>query len=147
MAVYISRALAGGDAGVPDGPPSSSFIDVGAEHWAYRYVEYAASRNVVGGYLAGDYRPDVPVDRGQMAVFVARATVDPTGDEGLEDFEAPAVPTFVDVPTQFWAYIHVEYCLSQGIVQGYLDGLYHPDTAVARDQMAVYITRGFELPM
>jgi hypothetical protein len=33
------------------------------------------------------------------------------------------------------------------VVQGYDDGLYHPDAAVARDQMAMYVARAFRLPM
>jgi len=84
MAVFISRALAGGDAGVPDGPVTPTFSDVPTGHWAYKYVEYAYSNHVVGGYGDG-YHPAAVVDRGQMAVFVARAMVDPIGDEGLAD--------------------------------------------------------------
>ncbi len=147
MAVYIARALAGGDAGVPEGPASPSFPDVPDGHWAYKYVEYAVSRNIVAGYFEGDYRPDVELDRGQMAVFIARSIVDPTGEEGLADYHRPVVPTFLDVPTQFWAYTHIEYCAEQGVVQGYPDGSYLPDIIVGRDQMAVYITRAFDLPM
>jgi Tol biopolymer transport system component len=52
MAVYVARALAGGDAQVPTGPEAASFTDVGTDHWAYRYIEYVASdeANVVQGY-------------------------------------------------------------------------------------------------
>jgi hypothetical protein len=32
-----------------------------------------------------------------------------------------------------------------GVVQGYLDGNYHPADIVTRDQMAVYVARAFEL--
>ncbi len=47
--------------------------------------------------------------------------------------------------TDFWAYRHVEYCVENGVVSGYLDGLYHPEIVVTRDQMAVYVARAFEL--
>ena len=47
----------------------------------------------------------------------------------------------------FWAYKHIEYCVENGVVQGYDDGLYRPDRDVTRDQMAVYIVRAFELAM
>jgi hypothetical protein len=41
MAVYISRALAGGDAGMPANPTTVSFPDdVPADHWAYRYPPF-----------------------------------------------------------------------------------------------------------
>ena len=143
MAVYLARALAGGDASVPTSPATVTFSDVPADHWAYRYVEYAALENVVGGYGDGTYRPDLVTDRGQMAVYIARAMVAPNGDAGLPDPGSTA--TFTDVPSGAWNFAHVEYCAGQGVVQGYLDGTYRPDDPVTRDQMAVYVTRAFGL--
>ena len=54
-------------------------------------------------------------------------------------------PTFPDVPDTFWAYRHIEYCVENGVVQGYDDGYYHPEITVTRDQMAVYVARAFGL--
>ncbi len=143
MAVYISRAVAGGDEHVPPGPPEPTFWDVGAEHWAFDCVEYAAGQNVVEGYEDGTYHPDEQVNRSQMAVYVARALVAPEGEAGLADY-VPADPRdFPDVPTDHWAYTHIEYCVGNGVVSGYLDGLYHPEIVVTRDQMAAYISRAF----
>ena len=79
MAVFVARGIAGGDGNVPDGPVTPSFSDVPTIHWAYKYVEYARSHGVVGGYSDGTYRPIVPVTRDQMAVFVYRAFLQPTG--------------------------------------------------------------------
>ncbi len=145
MAVYISRALAGGDEYVPDFTDTPTFPDVGDEHWALDYVEYAVSQNVVAGYDDGSYHPEYEVTRDQMAVYVARALVAPTGEAALADY-VPADPrNFPDVPTNHWAYTHVEYCVENGVVAGYLDGLYHPEIVVTRDQMAVYVARAFGL--
>jgi hypothetical protein len=148
MAVYMARALADGDAHVPTGPAEPTFSDVLTDHWAYKYVEYACDQNVVVGYPDGTYRPDNPVDRGQMAVYVARAMVAPAGDEGIPD--PPTEPTFSDVTGAnewSWCYPHVEYVASEGVVGGYADGTYRPAVTVTRDQMAVYVTRAFRLPM
>jgi hypothetical protein len=145
MAVYISRALAGGDENVPDFTDTPTFPDVGDTHWALKYVEYAVSCSVVGGYLDGTYHPEYPVTRDQMAVYVARSICDPTGEDGLADY-VPADPrNFPDVSSGFWSYKHVEYCVENGVVSGYLDGLYHPEVVVTRDQMAVYVARAFGL--
>ena len=143
MAVYISRALAGGDGSIPDPPDTPSFSDVPTNHWAYKHIEYAVSQNVVKGYTDGTYLPSVTVDRGTMAVYVARAMVAPGGDGAVPDPVPPA--TFPDVPDSFWSYKQVEYCVSQSVVSGYDDGLYHPERVVTRDQMAVYIARAFGL--
>jgi hypothetical protein len=144
MAVYIARALAGGDANVPTDYTTPSFTDVPTTNWAFNYIEYAAELNVVRGYDAGDYKPLLPVDRGTMAVYIARSIVTPIGDDS--SLPRPIVPTFTDVPTQYWSYADVEYCFSQGVVHGYGDGLYYPDVVVSRDQMAVYICSAFDLP-
>jgi PKD repeat protein len=152
MAVYISRALAGGDGNVqvPSGVVEATFTDVLADHWAYRYIEYCAGAEIVQGYPDGAYHPDETVNRGQMAVYVARSVATPTGDAGVPDVPAGTPPTFSDVTADNeWAWCHkyVEYCATADIVQGYWDGTYRPGEAVTRDQMAVYIQRAFELPM
>jgi allophanate hydrolase subunit 2 len=150
MAVYISRALTGGDSNVPPGPPTATFPDVPTSYWAYRYVEYTVSKQIVKGYPGvqgqpAQYRPSLDVTRDQMAVFVARAIVDPTGDDGLSGYQPPEVATFADVAIGSWAYQYVEYIASQSITRGYPEGLYHPEFKCTRDQMAVYVSRAFEL--
>jgi hypothetical protein len=146
MAVFVSRALAGGDSHVPSGPLTASFTDVLTTHWAYKYVEYAKSAEVVAGYPDGTYRPTQPVDRGQMAVYIARAVA---GGDGAVP-PAPETPTFTDVTpatTWAWAQKYVEYTVARGVVGGYPDGTYRPAVVCTRDQMAVFVTRAFALPM
>jgi hypothetical protein len=137
MAAYISRALCDGDANVPDGPTGATFNDVPTDHWAYNYVEYCVSEQIVAGYDPVTYAPTITVTRDQMAVYIARALAG--GESGVP--YGPIIPHFYDVTGGHWAYKHVEYCYDQGVVQGYEDGLYHPEYAVTRDQMAVYIAR------
>jgi 5'-nucleotidase/UDP-sugar diphosphatase len=54
-------------------PDTPSFTDVAADHWAYRYIEYAAAHGIVQGYGDASYRPALPVTRDQMAMYIARA--------------------------------------------------------------------------
>jgi hypothetical protein len=147
MAVYISRALAGGDAAVPVGPSTATFSDVATDYWAFKYVEYAVSKGVVKGYSDGTYKPTDEVTRDQMSVFVARAIATPTAGADLVNYTPPATATFPDVPTTFWAYKYVEYIAqpSIAVTKGYPDGDYHPEYVCTRDQMAVYVARAFSL--
>jgi len=147
MAAYVSRALAGGDDGVPDFADTPTFPDVDADHWALDYVEYAVQQAVVAGHADGNYYPEYEVTRDQMAVYVARAMVAPTGEAALADYEPSDPRNFPDVDLEFWAYRHVEYCVEHGVVQGYEDGHYYPDVVVTRAHMAVYIARAFDLPI
>ena len=138
MAVFIARAVADGDANVPDGPMTPSFPDVPRDYWAYKYIEFCKAKNIVQGYFDG-YRPETIVSRDQMAVFIARAFV--CGDANVPD--GPETPTFNDVSTDFWAYKYIEFLVSNNIVKGYWDNTYRPDLQVTRDQMAVFIYRAF----
>jgi len=140
MAVYTARALAGGGTQVPSGPSQASFSDVPAGYWAYDAIEYAAARGVVQGYLDGSYAPTRTVDRGAMAVFVARALA---GGESRVPQPASATPAFTDVAQDYWSWKHISYLKQTAVVAGYADGSYHPDEAVTRDMMAAYLARAF----
>ena len=152
MAIYVARALAGGDGNVPPGPPTPSFLDVPATDICYKYIEYAHGSEVVSGYPDGLYHPEYEVDRGQMAVFIARAMADPVGEPGLVGYVPPVTPTFADVtpdpldPYQV-CYKYVEYIADdrRNVTHGYPDGLYHPEYIVTRGLMAVYVARAFGL--
>jgi len=141
MAVYIARALAGGEAHVPEGPVQATFHDVPTTHWAFGHVEYCVANGVVGGYDPVTYAPAGIVTRDAMAVFVSRAIAG--GDDGVP--EGPAEATFDDVPTNHWAYRYVEYCVANGVATGYDPVTYAPAVSVTRDQMAVYVARAFGL--
>ena len=145
MAVFISRALVGGNEKVPTGPATPHFADVPIDYWAYDYIEYARYVGVVQGYSDGLYHSADAVDRGQMSAYIARAVAG--GDVKVPD--GPVIATFSDVPTNYWAYKYVEYIANptRAIAKGYPDGLYHPEYPCTRDQMAVYIQRAFKLPM
>jgi hypothetical protein len=152
MAVYVSRALVGGDAAVPTGPGEATFVDVpntgygegGTDpYWAYKYVEYCVAQGVVQGYDATHYRPEVVVTRDQMAVFIARAK----GWVHIGDDMASAPEVFSDVPAGFWCGAAIAACRDHGVVQGYGNGSYAPGSQVTRDQMAVYVARAFGLSL
>jgi len=150
MAIYIARALAGGDEQVPTGPAEATFPDVATDDVVYRYVEYAYANGIVQGYGDGLYHPERQVDRGQMAVFVARAIVRPTGEAGMAGYDPPQTPTFADVTEDVAdpysvCYPHVEYIAEQDVTHGYPDLLYHPERVVTRGLMAIYVARAFEL--
>lgn len=139
MAVFVSRAMAGGDENVPAGSGAAAFTDVPLGHWAYDHIDYAVAHGVVQGYGDGLYRPEREVDRGQMAVYVARAM----GWVSITDDMATAPELFPDVPAGFWAGTAIQACLEHHVVEGYDDGRYRPTATVTRDQMAAYIARAF----
>jgi hypothetical protein len=142
MAVYLARAVAGGEGNVPTGPEVATFSDVPTGYWAYRHVEYAVVQGIVQGYLDGSYRPSGQVNRGQMAAFIARAMAG--GEDSVPD-NGCTTPPFDDIACDYWSRKHIEYIKAAGVTVGYADGKYHPEYLVTREQMAVYIARAYGL--
>ncbi len=56
-------------------PPATGtrFGDVPANYWAARFIEQLATDGVTNGCGGGNYCPDQPITRGEMAVFLATA--------------------------------------------------------------------------
>jgi hypothetical protein len=139
MAVFMQRALE-----LPLEPPEdpSMFSDVPAGYWAVQQIEALARADVVQGFPGGNYQPELVIARDAMAVFVARGVAG--GDENVPS--GPSEATFPDVPTDYWAYKYIEFAVSENIVEGFPGGNYQPLLTVTRDQMAVFIYRGFVQP-
>jgi len=144
MAVFIARALRGGEENVPEPTGEPTFPDVPADYWAYKHIEYAYAFGVVQGYTTGLYGPTVPLTRDQMAVFIARALCG--GEDRVPDSPC-ATELFPDVPCDYWARRHIQYILFEGVTQGYPDGGYHPRQVCTRAEMAVFMSRAFRLSM
>jgi GH35 family endo-1,4-beta-xylanase len=89
---------------------ASSFSDVCPDHWAYVYVECLSSRNVLGGYQDGTFRPNNDITRGQLSKVVSNAA-------GFN--ETPSGQTFEDVPSSNTFYVYVERMYLHGVISGY----------------------------
>ena len=136
VASAVARAKAGGDAAVPQ-PSTTSFGDVPTDYWAYKYVEYCyvTLNKAMDGIKT--FHPDDFSKRDVLAVALARADA---GSEAAVP-AGPAAPSFTDVPTDYWAYKHIEYLKSKDIVAGYQDGTFRPDTISQRWTIAVALAR------
>jgi hypothetical protein len=56
---------------VSDAPGVATFADVPASHPFFRFVEALAASGITSGCGGGNYCPDAPLTRGQMAVFLS----------------------------------------------------------------------------
>ncbi|HUU53887.1 MAG TPA: S-layer homology domain-containing protein [Armatimonadota bacterium] len=125
--------------------PNTGCGESGTEpYWAYKYVEYAVDAGVIAGYDDDLCHPEWEVTRGQMAAFMARAMCG--GDQYVPS--PSGAPRFPDVTEteNAWCYPYVEYIAAEEVTLGYPDGLYYPQIACSRDQMAAYLCRAFGLP-
>ncbi|MDE2753766.1 MAG: S-layer homology domain-containing protein [Gemmatimonadota bacterium] len=138
VVVVMSTALAvagpvaahtGGFDDVPDG--------------AYYSVPVAAlsQQGVFAGTLCDDgFCPNDPIDRKTMAVWIVRV---------LDGQDPPAVTQtrFNDVDAAGFHAPFIERMVELGVTEGCGDGSgYCPDDPVTRAQMAVFLSRGYQLP-
>jgi hypothetical protein len=113
-----------------------SFADVPATSPFYRFVETLLHRGITAGCAAGQYCALDSTNREQMAVFALVAK------EGA-GYAPPAcaTPMFGDVPASSPFCRWIEELARRGVVSGCGGGLYCPQAAVSREQMAVFMLR------
>ncbi|MCU0290738.1 MAG: hypothetical protein MUF10_01925, partial [Thermoanaerobaculaceae bacterium] len=174
MAVFLSRAMAGGDDyvqvnGVVPGKGAydctdggaSLFADIAPTDWFCRHAHAILAAGVTTGCdpVAGLYCPSPAVSREIMAVFVARAMAggdanvpmalsDPSG-RAYDCNPAAENTFFTDVQASAWTCRHVHYLWATGVIAGCdsANHLYCPAPPVTRDQMAKFLTNGFALTL
>ncbi len=125
--------------GIPDAQddfPLGRFADARPGSFAFTFIENLARSGVTGGCGGGNYCPNNPVTRAQMAVFLER------GMRGSSFSPPPATGTrFLDVPANAFAAAFIEQLAADGITGGCGGGNYCPNNLVTRAQMAVFLLR------
>ncbi|MCS7291465.1 MAG: S-layer homology domain-containing protein [Gloeomargarita sp. SKYBB_i_bin120] len=115
--------------------PSFAFRDT-RNFWAENCIQQLASRNIIGGYADGTFRPDNPVTRAEFATMVSRAFLTGAGRTSMG---------FRDVPPSFWAYDAINQAASAGFMSGYPDGTFRPEQNISRVQVLVALSSGLNL--
>ena len=142
MAIFLLRGMHGGSFQPPT-VATSSFSDVPGGYWALTWIEQLVNEGVTGGCGVNParYCPTASVTRAQMAVFLLRAK------HGVAYVPPAATGRFTDVPTSYWAASWIEALADEGVTGGCTTtpAKFCPESAVTRDQMAVFLTRSFEL--
>ena len=144
MAVFLLKSKYSADY-VPPPATGTVFADVPASHGFAPWIENLAALGITGGCGGGNYCPDSPVTRGQMAVFLLKtkdgSTYDPPDCTGV----------FADVPctpgTGFSDFIEELYSrqITGGCSTNPLN--YCPTASNLRQQMAVFLVKTFGLKL
>lgn len=103
-------------------------------HWAYAYIDSLSQRNIITGYPDGTFRPEQTVTRAQFTAMVVRALQLPVRQ--TSDFPDTS---------GHWAAGQLATARLYGIIDGFPDGLAHPDEQVTRAQMAAMFVRALHL--
>jgi len=102
---------------------TNSYSDVPASKWFNNAISTLSNSGVLKGYPDGTFRPNAPITRAEFAAIATR-------------FYAAAGKTFTsDAFTDIaasWARNDVNYASSLGIVSGYPDGTFRPQSNITR---------------
>jgi uncharacterized repeat protein (TIGR02543 family) len=142
MAVFLLRGIHGSSYSPPAVGGSTGFSDVSTTYWAAAWIKQLAVEGITGGCGNGNYCPEVPVTRAQMAIFLLRS-------KHGASYTPPAVggsTGFGDVQPNYWAAAWIKQLVTEAITAGCGNGNYCPETPVTRAQMAVFLVRTFNLP-
>jgi hypothetical protein len=71
--IQLRTAMIGYHLQVSPPPGAATFNDVPTSHPFFQYIEALAASGITGGCGSGNYCPDNPLTRGQMAVFLSKA--------------------------------------------------------------------------
>lgn len=118
--------------------PSPTFSDVPAGHWALPFIEGIYAAQITRGCGTALYCPEQIITRGQMAVFLLRAS------QGALYTPPPATGLFADVPPSHPFAAWIEELYRRGITSGCGSGNFCPGSPVTRAQMAVFLLRALE---
>jgi len=136
MAVFIILAM--GESPAPCSP--QVFGDVPPSSFACGHINRLAQLGVVAGCGGGNYCPNDPVTRAQMAVFIVKARQ--IGDARWTPWARPT-PTFSDVPFGDLYQPYIERLVLEQVTEGCGPALYCPSMNITRGQMAVFIVKAF----
>ena len=112
--------------------PSYPFADLDIREWYHEYVDYVISNGLMNGYGDGIFGPDDDLSRAMLAEILFRL-------EG--SVPVNYLMQYDDVPAEEWYTEAVRWAASEGIVNGYGDGLYGPDDPITREQLAAILYR------
>ncbi|MFN2304402.1 MAG: InlB B-repeat-containing protein, partial [Anaerolineales bacterium] len=105
MAIFLLKGRYGSYYTPPPVGSSTGFNDVPNNHWAAPWIKQLAAEGITAGCGGGNYCPDAPVTRAQMAIFLLRAKYGSsfTPQEPSAPFNMIEDPSFETYsPNLFW---------------------------------------------
>ena len=110
----------------------NAFSDVSADKWYNNAVSTLSNMGVIGGYADGTFRPDAPISRAEFA----KIAVSFTQNTGSATYNY-----FTDVKTTDWFAPYVTAAKDAGLIEGYSDGSFKPESKITRAEACAIVNR------
>ena len=109
-------------------PVSEIFVDIAPDAWYKDAVQYAYDNGLMTGVSDAEFAPEATTTRAMIVSILARL-------EGVTSAQAAG---FADVNDEWYA-TAVNWAASVGVVNGYEDNTFRPNTAITREQLAAML--------
>ena len=108
---------------------SDLFIDIAPDAWYKDAVQYAYDNGLMTGVSATEFDPEATTTRAMIVSILAR----------LENVTTAQAAGFADVDDNDWYATAVNWAANVGVVNGYEDNTFRPNTAITREQLAAIL--------
>jgi len=108
---------------------SDLFIDIAPDAWYKDAIQYAYDQGLMTGVSATEFDPEATTTRAMIVSILARL-------EGVTTAQAAG---FADVDDNDWYATAVNWAANVGVVNGYEDNTFRPNTAITREQLAAIL--------
>ena len=126
VAVMVSKAV-----GLSGGKTKTPFKDVPSTSASSGYIKSAVDAGVLSGFTDGTFRPKQIVNRGEMAIFLAKAF----------KLTTESTTKFKDMSSSMASYSSVKKIVQAKITTGYSDSTFRPTQTLTRGQISAFLAR------
>jgi len=113
------------------GCPSANMTDVPESAWFHTFVDYVLEHGLMSGTSGTTFSPEGTVTRAMVVQTLYAMDGKPAS--------GATAPPFSDVASDKYYAAAVAWAHSHGVVSGYDDGTFRPDTAITRQQLVTIL--------
>ncbi|MHA7966872.1 glycosyl hydrolase 53 family protein [Paenibacillus sp. CAU 1782] len=115
---------------------NKSFLDVGEQHWAFRYIKALAAKLIITGKTQNEFAPGDHITRAEFAALLVRSLGLTANSSGTP---------FADVDNSVWYAPAVAAASEAGLITGRSAERFAPEEIISRQELAVMLIRAYEL--
>ena len=110
---------------------TNDYSDVAAESWYNNAISTLSNMGIINGYEDGTFKPNAPITRAEFTAIATR----------FFDYTAEYEGAFNDVSRSAWYADCVQAAVDMGLVDGYPDGGFHPNSNITRAEAVTIVNR------
>lgn len=113
-----------------------TFADVPNDYWAKPFIDKLAEQKTIEGFPDGNFEPDRPITRAELATAINRAF---PSNNNLNNLK------FKDITEGSEQAKAIDMTIGSGFMKGYPEGVFQPNKPVTRLQALVALATGLKL--